>query len=692
MSFSVFIWFSRTALTPLSSGGKPLSRTLVLPNLSKSKRADRPRLNLYISVMATFIAASPFTEATKIWAAEPATSATAPTAPLLMPGKHTLYQRIITRPGAILSPQASPTQATPIPGFSIFYVYDRQTSQDGKTRWVQVGSSPHGERVGWIPAEKTIDWKHSLVGAFTNPAGRQRVLFLKTAEEEKKLILDPQPGQKAEALLKGALANTPGPVIALEPETYIDITHNFYLLPILDAQQIERENGPSLKLLTVISAPADHTPAPAPAKISIKDFKAGLVFVMDTTISMQPYIEHTRQAVKDIANSIKGTVVSNNFRFGLVAYRDSLKENPKLEYETKTYALPDFSQPIDSINTAIASVHDAPSSSASFDEDALAGIKKALDDVNWASFAGRYIVLVTDAGAREADDPHSLTKMDIEGIRQLAQSKGVALFVIHLLTPAGQKNADHSKAARQYQQLSKFGTAGSLYFPVKDGSPQEFDKIVQTLSTSLLQQVADTTGQKLAGLAPKTTTQEDQKKIDVVAQAMKLAYLGDLQHTSAPDVIQSFTTDRDLADPAKQSIQVRILLTRNQLSDLAQALQTILTTGLAGRTEPQTFFTQLRSAFAAAARDPSQIAHAERIGDLLGEYLDGLPYKPDLMTISQQDWLAMGAIAQRTVLNRVESRLRLYQAYQSQPDLWVQLGGSHDPGEAVYPVPLEALP
>ena len=145
-------------------------------------------------------------------------------------------------------------------------------------------------------------------------------------------------------------------------------------------------------------------------------------------------------------------------------------------------------------------------------------------------------------------------------------------------------------------------------------------------------------------------------------------------------------------NPVKKAIEVRVLLTKNQLSDLAQSLQIILKTGLAGRTEPQTFFTQLRSAFATAARDPQKISQSKNIGGLLGEYLQGLPYKSDIMNISEQDWLAMGAIAQRTVLNNVESRLRLYQEYESHPDLWVQLTGSKDPGEAVYPVPLEALP
>ncbi len=52
----------------------------------------------------------------------------------------------------------------------------------------------------------------------------------------------------------------------------------------------------------------------------------------------------------------------------------------------------------------------------------------------------------------------------------------------------------------------------------------------------------------------------------------------------------------------------------------------------------------------------------------------------------------MGSIAQRSVLNNVESRLRLYQEFDRQTDLWRDLTHSGQPGEAVYPVPIEALP
>ena len=137
---------------------------------------------------------------------------------------------------------------------------------------------------------------------------------------------------------------------------------------------------------------------------------------------------------------------------------------------------------------------------------------------------------------------------------------------------------------------------------------------------------------------------------------------------------------------------MRVLLTRDQLSDLAQALRGILDAGMASRVDPGTFFGQLRAAFAAAARGTTQVVPVDRISTLLGEYLDGLPYRSDIMNVSQEDWLAMGGIKQADILNGIEAKIRLYQEFQSQPDLWVNLAGPDHPGEAVFPVPIEALP
>ncbi len=612
----------------------------------------------------------------------------APRTPLLIEGKQSLFQRVIARPGATLSPRADGQGAHPVPGFTVYYVYTRPP---GDAARIEVGRSADGHPEGWLEGVKAIEWKHAMVAAFTSPAGRQPVLFLRSERDERLLMMDSQAGQRAQALRAAAVAPgaDPGPVIAVEPAAAVDFSRNFYLMPILSAERVEREFGPPLRLLQVISAPAEPQRPPAPPAPPAQ-FKAGVVFVLDTTISMQPYIDRTREAIRGVVASIGNTPLRDNFRFGLVAYRDSLEDSPGLEYSTRVYGKPDFSQPADSINTGVATAREATASSNGFDEDPIGGIKAALDEIDWSPMAGRFIVLITDSGARTSRHPHSLTHLGIAEIRELAKAKGVAVFAIHLLTPEGRARHDHEPAAAQYQDLTQFGGRGPLYFPVPNGAPDAFARTVQDLSRALLSQVGEAAGRPVGGPAPADPAIGAAAR--VVGEAMRLTYVGRAENTQAPDVVRSWTTDRDLSDPAIPSLDVRVLLTRNQLSDLARSLQSILQAGLAGRTEPRTFFTQLRATFAAAARDPQRIAGAQRLGAMLGEYLDDLPYQSEIMDIGEADWIAMGAIAQRTVLNSIEAKLRLYQEFQSNADLWVDLSGSRTAGEALFPVPIEALP
>lgn len=623
--------------------------------------------------------------------AQAAAPAGAARRPLLMPGKQTLYQRVVVRPGATLQsgPSATPAGRS-VPGFTTLYVYARQGGDSG---WVEVGPAADGRTQGWIAASKLIDWPHAMIGAFTNPAGRQPVLFLQTRDREKQLITSPDPGAGATRLQDAARAGQPGPVVAIEPENFIDITRQFYLLPILSAEQIETDAGATVRLLDVISAPAEpsRTP-PQTAEDALRGYKAGLVFLIDTTASMQPYIDGTRDAVKQVIARIGTTQLKDHFRFGVIGYRDSLRDTPRLEYTTRIFIKPDFSLAPDAVVPALASVREATVSSAEFDEDPIAGLKTAVEEIDWNALGGRYVVLVTDAGARDANDPRSATRLGIPEIKQLARERGVAVFVVHLLTPEGAAAHDHTRAAGQYRALSALEGAAPLYFPVPGGNRDAFTRTVTTLTDSLVQQVAATTGARIGAPSAAPPPEPMQRQIEVVSQAMRLAYLGRAEQTRAPDVIRAFSADRDLADMTRRSLGVRVLLTRNQLSDLAQALRAILDAGLASRVDPATFFGQLRTAFAAAARAAPQSSNPDRIGGLLGEYLDGLPYRSDIMNISQDDWLAMGGIKQADILAGVEAKLRLYQEFQSQPDLWVNLAGADHPGEAAFPVPIEALP
>lgn len=613
-----------------------------------------------------------------------------PRQPLLIEGTTTLYQRVIARPGAALAPRPGEAQrARPVPGFSVFYVYARREG------WIEVGETAQGRTEGWLKDEQAIPWRHTMILAFTNPAGRERAMFFRDAETVRAAWTAPDRAARAARLRAAATEGAQGPVIALEPEIHIDITRNFYLLPVLSARMMEPETGPAARLIEVISAPAREA-APRAGAEALRDFKGAVMFVIDTTTSMQPYIDRTREAIQRVVERIGDTVVRDNFRFGMVAFRDNIEGRPRLDYVARMVSLPDFREAPDALVARVGEVRAADVSTEGFSEDSLAGIKLALDEVKWSEFGGRYIILITDAGTREAPDPKSSTGMTVAEVSALARSeaKQVAIFTIHLRTPEGRAN--HALAERQYRALSQFGAAGPLYYPVPDGDVTAFGAMVDVLTDAILAQVAATVGRPIAGIAPPQGAAQQRivAQAEVVAHAMRLAYLGRQEGAGVPDVVRSFTVDEDWAEPApaRRPMEVRVLLTRNQLSDLAATLKGIIEAGTAGRLAPETFFGRLRGLAAAMARDPRRIAELQRVAGVFGEYLDGLPYRSRIMGVTEDEWVTMGAGARREIINSLEAKLRLYESYARQPELWVSLDRGRDPGEAMYPVPLAQLP
>jgi hypothetical protein len=603
---------------------------------------------------------------------------------LLMEGKQTLTQKVLTRPGATLHASPGAASGTPVPGFTLFHVYARQGS--GAEAWIEVGRDAQGTTEGWMREERALPWGQTMVLAFTNPAGRERTMFFADGAVLRRIIL----ARDMRAAATEARAAGDGRVIALEPETFVDIARNFYLLPVLAAEEVENERGERMRLLDVASAPAERR-AP-PARDPLADFRGALVFVVDTTLSMQPYLDRTREAIRNVIARLGDTALRDRFRFGLIAYRDDLGGNPALEYVSRVFARPDFNAPPAAILPRIAEANAAVDSNEGFDEDAVAGLKAALDAVEWGSLGGRFLMLVTDAGTRDATDPRSSTRLGVPEIRALLAEQRIAAFALHLLTPEGRNN--HARARAQWRELTRFeGAAEPLYFPIPNGEVAAFGQTVEEITEVLLRQVAAITGAPMAQIRGQPAAASPvAQQLDVVGQAMRLAYLGRAQEAAAPDIIRSFTTDRDLADPNRANVEVRILLSRDQLSDLRAALRLVIDEANAGRRQPQTVFANIRNAALSAARDPRRIGNLERLGAAFGEYLDGLPYRSQVMELTERGWLELQSGGQRELLNALEAKLRLYEEYARTPALWTQLGSGTDPGAAVFPMPLDQLP
>lgn len=630
--------------------------------------------------------------------------------PLVQEGKKTLFQRVLTTPGCKLSAAAGGAPGAVQPTFSRFYVYER--SQAGNADWLKVGPDSYGKTVGWLPASCTVDWKMQLTLAFTNPANRDRLLFFKDRSTVEGILDAPDPVSKVAPLRADLKHSKPAPgVLAQEPEYFVDLQKQFYLLPVLSGEEVMTEAGFRTRLLNVASvSKADEKAQAAPASAAntgagtpasqLKEFSAAVVFVIDSTISMDPYIERTREAISKVYKQIEAQNLGKQVKFGLVAFRSSTKAVPGLEYVSKMYADPNQVKDGADFLAKVADLKQAGVSSKSFDEDAYAGVMHSIDKVDWRNFGARYVVLITDAGAIEGDDKLSGTGLSADQVRLEAANPGVAIYTLHLMTKAGIK--DHAKAQAQYQNLSTYpGTQTSLYYPVNAGDVQEFGRKVDSLAEAITAQVkAAYMGDDAIGSALNAKQDPAEKKMledaALIGHAMQLAYLGEKNSSQAPPVFQAWITDRDLIKQNVPTTDVRVLLTKSQLSDLSDVMKQILDAANEGLISPTEMFDRLRSVAATMGADPNQLKQNgnAKLADLgvMGEYLEDLPYHSEVLNLDEETWKGWDGLAQEKFIRTLSTKLRHYQRYNADVDRWVSLAKGSDARDDVYPVPLEMMP
>lgn len=633
--------------------------------------------------------------------------------PLLLAGKTALFQRVLVHPDAEMRVEPGKdgkVSMARVPAFSVFYVYDRRTVDGGA--WVEVGAAGNGRSDGWIEAARLTDWKQSLVLTFTPRTGRAPVPFLRAREDVTRLITQ-QPSPAAvqkliddfQAIRDGKRAAPANfPVVALEPTDTAVAQDRFYVLPILDSTEAENAAGLPAQVLQVASIDPGNAAPPAPAAAAKPDgrqLKTAMVFVVDTTVSMERYVERAREVVRGLYRSIEQAGLSDKVSFGLVAYRSSLDRTPGLEYRTKVIATLADGQDPKRFLDLMGQVHEAKVSSHAFNEDAFAGIATALDTMNWEGYGARVVFLITDAGALRKNDPAGATQMNENEIRAAADGKHVNLFVLHLRTPEGVKN--HEAAEQQYRALTARPEPrlGDLYVPIEAGNVDAFGRSLDQLAsrfTDTVRRVAS--GQPLVppppappGSEPKPLTAAD--KADILGYAMQMDFLGQVAATRAPQMVTAWAADVDLKDQTAPAFQVGVLLTKLQLNDLQQNLKVILDAARKSRRSPKDFFQEVATAAAHMSRDPRNLGSKKfanlHDSGLLGEFLKDLPYKSKVLGMTQDLWLSWSVSEQQDFIDELDSKINLYATFHNDVKNWVTFG-SAQPADALYRVPLSTLP
>jgi len=177
---------------------------------------------------------------------------------------------------------------------------------------------------------------------------------------------------------------------------------------------------------------------------------------------------------------------------------------------------------------------------------------------------------------------------------------------------------------------------------------------------------------------------------------MRLAWLGRQDRAAAPDVLRAWAADRYRQSNPPENLEVRVLLTRNQLNTLGEQLRAILRAGRENMLDTDAMYNRLQQTAAALSRDPERLRQRglEQLGDLLGEFIDGLPYRTRIATLSRDDWKGMEPGERDEILNEIESRVRAYADFNASPQLWwpADARDAREAGEQMFLVPLDLLP
>ena len=501
-------------------------------------------------------------------------------------------------------------------------------------------------------------------------------------------------------------------LVAMEPPTGLTFDEQPYLLPILEYREELFDGTIETNLLMVAALPADAE------EIAVSDttsfdvdldsaaaqdgiFRVGVVFVVDTTISMRPFIDRTRTAIQSFYDSFQQFESASFVSFSLLGFRDESEQTEGVEYTTRMFQPLDPAAPAQQVLGNMGLMQEAQAPTLGFKEDGLAGVIDAINDNDWDPYDAKLVVFISDASVRAGDDPRSkYPGQTPASVAELARNKDVAIIPLHLLTPANQRNGDAEIARAQYQVLAQTGDINNEKYVAMDATDPDLFLREMTAFTNELAKTIFTVN---AGNRIDPTDIEELEDIPeasgTAAAAVNEIFRAQLESLavasdgSAPSFLAGWTADRDLLDPQLASLEVKVFLTRNQLSSLDKQLAAVVDAFRSGGDDPQAFFDNLQSLAAQTATDPDVVRNNDReaMRAILPSFLQNLPYRSEILNLDLQDWTGLSQASQSEFMEQLDAKRKSYQAIFEQTDLWQDFG-TNDPLLQVTPVRLAILP
>ena len=211
-------------------------------------------------------------------------------------------------------------------------------------------------------------------------------------------------------------------------------------------------------------------------------------------------------------------------------------------------------------------------------------------------------MVVGDAPSHEAGHKWNASGKEENTLRALATERNVSILALHLNPP---KTKRFNKVAeRQLRALSlNPGTEKSYYWGINANDVASFGMMAEAITDTLVGYLEGAARQQsfdamtpeeraafLADPASKTDKQPAQARqaatlnadaptsddLKKLIQAAAVSWIGSQSGAKAPRDVEAWVTDKDLADPVRQSLEVRLLINKRQLDALATLLSDCL--------------------------------------------------------------------------------------------------------------------
>lgn len=581
--------------------------------------------------------------------------------------------------------------------FSLHYVLEE--SPESSDRWLRIGPRD-GPPEGWVPLDSVLEWPTRLVATPTPPGQRPP---LRLYRERECLIAAlggvPCPRHGSNCPTEGQEADSPGQSSGAG-------------LPILQTERAPDQGGSQPQtIFEVASLVQDQAPLAPPTRLPAEMIAAlkqlNVVFVVDTTASMQASLDAARRLAAELVAEASRRYRDMTLRLALVEYRDAAPA-----YGFRARATTPFTDPTGFLRV-LESVSVARAGDGSVDEQVLEGVDLALPPsgdapnptrhLRWpegraGELASKLVILIGDA------PDHDRTLDRTEALAAHARELGITIATV--IVPRTDRSRDEeSRYRQQWAQLAEgsfrprdraSGFAESIPPLVVDlGSADELAGRLQSLLEDRVE-----AARSLAALAAAEA--ENRLEAYVTSEGLTLEkihpVLVDLHRgedhpqsrpdprldgRKAPSVRKGWIAERM---GGSTMVQVNVLMTREELDALISEL---LAVQQAAQGTARTLDDLLRIGTAAAAGETAFLA-ADRGTTSFAEHLrrrQGIPpARPDsLLRTTQRDILQADDLTRAALDERLGTCIERLVGRRAEAD-WDQPGRTLD---RMAPVPYE---